>query len=735
MSSDCGRFAMTFKLSDYCLVGQDAEFKPLQFHFILNKDNLPLETVIIPFFDEDSLYIMNSASVCSQSLLQCRNREFDAAINLEVDQGNPLSEQFDCINNPSIKEKVGESYSGAQKLSIVVNINTDEFIVNTCTFTNCKYTGYGGAIDIELSNGGKASVINSQFTGCQTNIYGGAIYASIQSGGILTIDGQCKFTQCTAQNNGGGIFAQIEGENSKLIIRDGAIFDTCSSQGFGGGLNAMMNNGAQLTFQGDCQFQNCSVNSGSGGGIYASVGNEGSLIQCLGELTFDNCSSLWSGGGASLGSWDKASIEINKVTCIDCKSEQSAGLNVQPDSDTYFTISGKASFTRCESTGSGGGLFLYIQGENAEIQLTGEMEFIDCFGEFGGGLSIYSSQIISVISSSIIFQNCSSTNSGGGLYLSTSGSQLSFTNIIQFKNCSCQYSGGGLWASCIDEGTIQFIGGMNFENCSTNQQGGAIYAIIKSGGVFNIDGQSKFNECTAQFGGGIIAQINGENSKLIIGDGAIFDTCSSDNGGGLFAMINSGSQLIFEGNCQFIDCSSSGSGGGLGASVGNEGSSIRCLGELTFDNCSSTQSSGGGAFFSPGDKASIELTKVTCIDCKSNQGGGIEIQFGSNSYFAITDKATFTRCESTGSGGGLNLNIQGENAEIQLTGEIEFIDCIGNHGGGISFGSQYYIILVISNTCTFRNCTGTNGGELSFINCTSSQRGGGLYALISQGAQ
>ncbi|KAA6352915.1 MAG: hypothetical protein EZS28_051558 [Streblomastix strix] len=101
MSSDCGRFAMTFKLSDYCLVGQDAEFKPLQFHFFLNKDNLPLETVIIPFFDADSLYIMNSASICSQSLHQCRNREFDAAINLEADETTPIYEQFKYIYNPN----------------------------------------------------------------------------------------------------------------------------------------------------------------------------------------------------------------------------------------------------------------------------------------------------------------------------------------------------------------------------------------------------------------------------------------------------------------------------------------------------------------------------------------------------------------------------------------------------------------------------------------------------------
>ncbi|KAA6354394.1 MAG: hypothetical protein EZS28_050079, partial [Streblomastix strix] len=355
------------------------------------------------------------------------------------------------------------------------------------------------------------------------------------------------------QGSGGGFLAWIIGENSKLVIGNDLIFDTCSGYN-GGGLSAIILNGAQLIFEGDCKFDNCS-SLFSGGGIYAQCNNEGSLIQYLGELSFDNCSSLWSGGGASLGSGDKASIELNKVTCVDCKSGQGAGLNVQPSLDTHFTISGKASFTRCESTGSGGGICFNIQGENIEIQLTGEMEFIDCIGIYGGGISIGSIyKIILVISSLCTFKNCTgsqgggmymplsdieteiqitgllsfdncSSNQGGGLYLSTSGSSLSFTNAIQFKNCSSQYSGGGLWASCSNEGTIQFIGGMNFENCSTNQQGGAIYARMQSGSQLTIDGQCKFTECTTQVygggGGGIYAYIIGAGSKLIIGDGAI----------------------------------------------------------------------------------------------------------------------------------------------------------------------------------------------------------------------
>ncbi|KAA6356247.1 MAG: hypothetical protein EZS28_048226, partial [Streblomastix strix] len=172
----------------------------------------------------------------------------------------------------------GEDYIGDGLGIIDINTGTDEYVVDTCTFTNCL----NGAIYFELSNGGKASVINTQFTGCQNNGSGGAIYANIQSGSILTIDGQCRFTECSAQRYGGGIYAQIEGENSRLIIGDGIIFDTCSSENNGGGLHADIRTGSQLIFEGNCQFKNCSSVSSSGGGIYAWCYDEGSQIRSLG---------------------------------------------------------------------------------------------------------------------------------------------------------------------------------------------------------------------------------------------------------------------------------------------------------------------------------------------------------------------------------------------------------------------------------------------------------------------
>ncbi|KAA6356705.1 MAG: hypothetical protein EZS28_047768, partial [Streblomastix strix] len=309
-----------------------------------------------------------------------------------------------------------EDYIRAITMNIEVNQSTDEYIVDTCTFTNCL----SGAIDIRLSNGGKASVINSQFTGCQTSGSGGAINANIQSGGILTIDGQCRFTKCTSQNSGGGINLWIEGDDSKLIFGEGLIFDTCSSYDNGGGLYANIRTGSQLIFEGDCKFINCSANSGSGGGMHSQSSGEGSLIRVISELLFENCSSSFIGGGAFISAQDKASIELNRVTCIDCKGSQGAGLSIQFGSNAVLTISGQSSFTRCESLDNGGGIYFDIQRENVEIRIIGPMNFTDCIGRYGGGMHINTIyQFIIVMSSSYTFHNCTGYD-GGGIYLSSS---------------------------------------------------------------------------------------------------------------------------------------------------------------------------------------------------------------------------------------------------------------------------------------------------------------------------
>ncbi|KAA6353935.1 MAG: hypothetical protein EZS28_050538, partial [Streblomastix strix] len=80
----------------------------------------------------------------------------------------------------------------------------------------------GGAIYLYIDNEGS----------------GGAIHAFIYTGGKLTIDGQCNFTRCEANSDGGGIFALVSEVNSQLSLED-IKFEECTvdenQYGYGGG--------------------------------------------------------------------------------------------------------------------------------------------------------------------------------------------------------------------------------------------------------------------------------------------------------------------------------------------------------------------------------------------------------------------------------------------------------------------------------------------------------------------
>ncbi|KAA6368155.1 MAG: hypothetical protein EZS28_036318 [Streblomastix strix] len=288
--------------------------------------------------------------------------------------------------------------------------------------------------------------------------------------------------------------------------------------------------GCQLIFESDCQFINCSASNFIGGGMSAYINNEGSLIQCLGELLFDNCSSSIIGGGALLNIGDKASIELNKVTCIDCKSGQGAGLNIQLNFNSYFAISGQASFTKCEGSGTGGGICLINQGENVEIKLTGSIEFVDCIGNSGGGMYI-SSNIDSIIqiTGQLSFDNCSSLYYGGGLFLEISESQLSFENLISFKDCSAE-TGGGIYTEIGEGGQLKLIKQSIFTECkSTSGSGGGIYSDIIDGSLNIKDTTFESCTCTQSGNGGGIALIQGISSIISITNSSFIDCKTISN--------------------------------------------------------------------------------------------------------------------------------------------------------------------------------------------------------------
>ncbi|KAA6376709.1 MAG: hypothetical protein EZS28_027764, partial [Streblomastix strix] len=358
-------------------------------------------------------------------------------------------------------------------MNISVNTGTDEYIVRTCTFTNCL----NGAIYVALSNGGKASVINTQITGCQKNGDGGAIEAFIQSGGILTIDAQCRFTECTAQDSGGGISADITGENSKLIIGDGVLFDTCSCSRYNSSfisaqshqlfnlLDPQLMSGNDYAIKTDMQ-DTADITSNYGGGLFAQNQNGGIMtiigipfIQCISYMFPYTVSSFGTGDGGGL--YAVVGSLSNILTLIDL------------------------TFTNCNASGLGGGL--YIQSTyGASAYLTRNFEFINCTSNQGGGIYVNSNSFISLLDVEMNIFNCSAKYTGGGMQLSAGQGEINVTGVINITDCNItgndgQGSGGCISLNYPPFSNSQFLidGNINIKNCNPNTE----YQGVKKIGI------------------------------------------------------------------------------------------------------------------------------------------------------------------------------------------------------------------------------------------------------------
>ncbi|KAA6353600.1 MAG: hypothetical protein EZS28_050873, partial [Streblomastix strix] len=315
-------------------------------------------------------------------------------------------------------------------------------------------------------------------------ISGGLCAWCITSGKLIKVAGLIEFDNCSSiEGSGGAAFFGLYDESTLEINK--IICKECKA-GQGGGVNMQLGDSPHLIIKNQADFIRCESSRFAGGGLYIVCDEQDCDIQFLGVMNFIDCSAS-RGGGLVITSFGNTQI-IMSNQCIfqNCYSFDGNGGGILFDFYGHpfqVQITGNIIFEDCSCSGNGGGMYIYsnLQGQ---IQITGEMEFIDCIGSLGGGISIGSIfKIILVISNSCTFKNCQgylgggmymtlsnidsdiqitgelsfdncSSNQGGGLFLSTSGSQLSFTNIIQFKDCSSQDSGGGLYASCIDEGTI-----------------------------------------------------------------------------------------------------------------------------------------------------------------------------------------------------------------------------------------------------------------------------------------
>ncbi|KAA6402598.1 MAG: hypothetical protein EZS28_001877 [Streblomastix strix] len=328
-----------------------------------------------------------------------------------------------------------------------------------------------------------------------------------------------------------------------------------------------------------------------------------------------------------------------------------------------------------------------------------------------------------------------------------------------FSNIQYDIGQGGVYRIVASNQAQVLIINSEFYQCQTDL-GSTIYTSINSGSSVKIDGKCQFIQCgitTLQGGGSILADLDGENCLLIIGDGIKFDSCYShqNNGGCIYASIRNGASLIFEGDCLFQNCSCYQISGGLRAWCITSGKLIKVAGLIEFDNCSSIEGSGGAAFFGLYDESTLEINKIICKDCKAIQGGGVNMQLGVSPHLIIKNQADFIRCESSRfAGGGLYIDCQEQDCDIQFLGVMNFIDCSASRGGGLVITSFASNQIIMSNQCKFLNCSSFDGdgggillnfyrhpfqvqitGNIVFEDCSCSGNGGGMYIYSNQQGQ
>ncbi|KAA6320061.1 MAG: hypothetical protein EZS28_054738, partial [Streblomastix strix] len=127
---------------------------------------------------------------------------------------------------------------------------------------------------------------------------------------------------------------------------------------------------------------------------------------------------------------------------------------------------------------------------------------------------------------------------------------------------------------------------------------------------------------------------------------------------------------------------------------------------------------------------------------------GLYVSLDNSSSLAITNSNLFSGCTtSSGSGGGFYANVKDPDSKLIIEDNSYFFECISSNGqGGAGYieGSNFSSIEI--NKAKIENCNSIQGGGIYcdiktgsqlqvtnsslFKGCTSSQQGGGFYAII-----
>ncbi|KAA6378928.1 MAG: hypothetical protein EZS28_025545, partial [Streblomastix strix] len=639
------------------------------------------------------------------------------------------------------------------------------------TFTSCSASDSGGAIYLQVKNGGQGLLSNLQFIECESQYGGGFCEATGYGGGlqfyapnidyIIQIDGEIKFDNCKGDiagggaqfgcskkgyvyvkkmtvkkcnsNKGGGIYFDIH-EQTTLEV-DQLSIEGCIAK-FGGGIQIAIYLGT-LSITGAMSIYNCNSTE-DGGGFY--ITNSGGIINfktpTASQILIDQCNAQNNGGGIQSQIYEgeiQSSIFEGGIINIDntkfskCISITGSGGGI------ISTINGTSKidiqnsiFYQCKAAGTqyGGALYLLMNAGGQGI-FSG-IQFDECEAGYGGGIftNIYVDS--EVILDDLIFNKCKAYEDGGGLYERFSGGgTITMNGVNQFKNCEAGRFGGGFshWTPSESYETI-INDEIQFDNCSAGAHSGGMYVQCLKLGQFSAN-KITIKDCHSDMIGGLYIDIQAQFTVSI--NEISIEKCSARICSGIYISIISKGTLSIIGAMSIYKCNSTESGSGC--NITNSGGIVNLIGttesQIFFNKCK-TQFNGGGIYseIKSGGTMNIENAKFQKCISLSDNGGGIYSTISSTSKIDIKN-SIFTQCNVTDAqyGGALYLLANGQG----LLSNLQFDECLAGQGGSIYSTIIGAGKLTISNQCSFENCQSTSGSGGAIYVTLSDDNSGGFY--------
>ncbi|KAA6368101.1 MAG: hypothetical protein EZS28_036372 [Streblomastix strix] len=393
---------------------------------------------------------------------------------------------------------------------------------------------------------------------------GAAINAQLQQDSILKVTDSCTFYNCSTlqndDNRGGAINAVVDGSNSQFIVSDLVKFEKCQSYQ-GGAISVELLNMGTCEVN-NVQFQECTVNN-DGGGIFAQLQNSGGILTITNHTSFVQCiNTIWGGGGILIFSngLNSRCIISDKVIFEKCYAERGGAIYIEQYEGGSFDVH-NAKFKECNAYNNGGAIYIeqYFGGsfdvhkaiiKECEAQNQGGAIFIRQY--FGGSFDVHNA----------IIKECEA-QSGGAIYTQTwyywgnMGSSTATISGSTFSGSKSVNEGGAIYTELYEDVALT-IDNTQFNLCySTDSDGGSIFAFINEGSLSL--NQVIFTDCNCTqpgYGGAIAIVQQDYKSRISITDSS-FTNCltlpgsSSQRygwGGAIYIQIRYQASLLTETN-------------------------------------------------------------------------------------------------------------------------------------------------------------------------------------------